>query len=90
MNVWVYIGQMVEHCNANSEAMGSNPVKVPIFFPVYLQIAKNLITTATIISSFKKNCSYHLHSKKRNNFKKFSFRFLAVVPSHDQKYGPAK
>ena len=54
MNVWVYIGQMVEHCNANSEAMGSNPVKVPIFFPVYLQIAKNLITTATIISSFKK------------------------------------
>ena len=28
-NVWVFIAQMVEHCSANAEAMGSNPVEVP-------------------------------------------------------------
>ena len=26
-NVWVFIAQLVEHCSANAEAMGSNPVK---------------------------------------------------------------
>ena len=28
-NVWVFIAQMVEHCSANAEAIGSNPVEVP-------------------------------------------------------------
>ena len=31
-NVWVFIAQLVEHCSANSEAMGLNPVEVPKFF----------------------------------------------------------
>ena len=31
-NVWVFIAQLVEHCSANSEAMGLNPVEVPNFF----------------------------------------------------------
>ena len=31
-NVWVFIAQLVEHCRANAEAMGSNPVEVPKFF----------------------------------------------------------
>ena len=31
-NVWVLIAQLVEHCSANAEAMGSNPVEVPKFF----------------------------------------------------------
>ena len=26
-NVWVFIAQLVEHCSANAEAMGSNPVE---------------------------------------------------------------
>ena len=30
----VFIAQPVEHCSANAEAMGSNPVKVPKFFSV--------------------------------------------------------
>ena len=30
--VWVFIAQIVEHCSANAEAMGSNPIKVPKFF----------------------------------------------------------
>ena len=31
-NVWIFIAQFVEHCSANAEAMGSNPVEVPICF----------------------------------------------------------
>ena len=39
-NVWVLIAQLVEHCSANAEAMGSNPVEVPKFFRVNLQLLK--------------------------------------------------
>ena len=28
-NVWVFIAQLVEHCSANAEAVGSKPVEVP-------------------------------------------------------------
>ena len=32
-NVWVFIAQLVEHCSANAEAMGPNPIEAPkIFF----------------------------------------------------------
>ena len=31
-NVWVFVAQMVEHCGANAEAMGSNPVEIAKFF----------------------------------------------------------
>ena len=31
-NVWVFIAQLVEHCIANVEAMGSNPVEAPKTF----------------------------------------------------------
>ena len=27
LNIWVFIAQLVEHCSANAEAMGSNSVK---------------------------------------------------------------
>ena len=26
-NIWVFIAQLVEHCSANAEAMGSNPIE---------------------------------------------------------------
>ena len=40
-NVWVFIAQLVEHCSANTEAMGSNPIEVPQFFGgVNLQLIK--------------------------------------------------
>ena len=36
--VWVFIAQLVEHCSANAEAMGSNPVEAPkTFFGLNLQ-----------------------------------------------------
>ena len=31
---------MVEHCKVNTQAMGANPVEVPKFFQVYLQLLK--------------------------------------------------
>ena len=37
-NAWVFLAQMVEHCSATAEAMGSNPIEVPKFFRVYLQL----------------------------------------------------
>ena len=37
---WVFIVQLAEHCSANAEAMGSNPVEVRNFFRVYLQLLK--------------------------------------------------
>ena len=37
-NVLVCIAQLVEHCIANAEAMGSNPLKVPKYFQVNLQL----------------------------------------------------
>ena len=39
-SVWVFIAQLGEHCSANTEAMGSNPVEAPkIFFQVIFAIA---------------------------------------------------
>ena len=32
--------QLVEHCSANAETKGSNPVEVPKFFQVNLQLLK--------------------------------------------------
>ena len=40
-NIWVFIAQLVEHCSANAEAMGSNPVKAQKFFSgLNLQLLK--------------------------------------------------
>ena len=32
LGVWVFIAQLVEHCSANAEATGSNPVEGPTNF----------------------------------------------------------
>ena len=39
--IWVFIAQLVEHCSANAEAMGSNPVEAQkkIFFGLKFAIA---------------------------------------------------
>ena len=55
-SVWVFIAQLVEHCSANAEAMGSNPVEAPKnFFQAISQLLK-LQFTAVVIYSF------HLYS----------------------------
>ena len=39
-SVWVFIAQLVEHCSANVEATGSNPVEAPkSFFSGFFAIA---------------------------------------------------
>ena len=41
-NLWVFIAQLVEHCRANAEAMGSNPVEAPkTFFGLTLRFKKS-------------------------------------------------
>ena len=30
-NVWVFLAQLVEHCNVDAEAVGLNPIKAPKF-----------------------------------------------------------
>ena len=40
---------MVEHCSATAEAMGSNPIEVPKFFRVYLQLLKVALIIIIII-----------------------------------------
>ena len=41
-NIWVFIAQLVEHCSANAEAMGSNPVEAlkKFFSGLNLQLLK--------------------------------------------------
>ena len=40
-NIWVFIAQLVEHCSANAEAMGSNPVGALKYFSgLNLQLPK--------------------------------------------------
>ena len=48
-NAWVFLAQMVEHCSATAEAMGSNPIEVPKFFRVYLQLLKVALIIIIII-----------------------------------------
>ena len=41
-NVWVFTAQLVEHCSANAEAMGSNPIEAPkTFFGLTLRLLKS-------------------------------------------------
>ena len=55
---------IVEHCSANAGAMGSNPVEIPNFFRVNLQLLK---------LQFPLRRSY-LHLKRFNQFFSISFR----------------
>ena len=62
-SVWVFIAQLGEHCNANAEATGSNPVEAPeiFFFGLFSQLLK-LRFTAMVTYSF------HLYSRSSHYF----------------------
>ena len=52
-NMWVFIAQLVEHCSANAEAMGLNPVEAPETFVGHtLQLLKSQLQLPMITSSF--------------------------------------
>ena len=62
-SIWVFIAQLGEHCSANVEATGSNPVEVPknFFFRLFSQLLK-LRFTAMVAYSF------HLYSRSSHHF----------------------
>ena len=51
-NLWVFIAQLVEHCSANAEAMGSNPVEA-------LKMFCGLIKMCNCLNC-KCNCDGHI------------------------------
>ena len=57
-SVWVFIAQLGEHCSANAEATGSNPVEAPkiFFFRAIFAIAKIAI-----------HCDGHILISKSDN-----------------------
>ena len=65
-NWWIFIAQLVEHCSANDDAIGSNPVEAPnIFFGLKFAIGWIAITNAMIPFPFHlySRSSYPLHFK---------------------------
>ena len=52
-STWVFIAQLGEHCSANAEATGSNPVETPknVFFGLFSPMLK-LRFTAMVTYSF--------------------------------------
>ena len=52
-NIWVFIAQLIEHCSANAEAMGSNAVEaLKSFLGLKFAVAEIASTTAMITSPF--------------------------------------
>ena len=52
-SVWVFVAQLGEHCSANAEATGSNPIEAPKnFFQAILQLLR-LRFTAMATYSFQ-------------------------------------
>ena len=62
-SIWVFIAQLGEHCSANAEATGSNPVEAPknLFFGLFSQLLE-LRFTAMVTYSF------HLYSRSSHHF----------------------
>ena len=55
-SVWVFIAQLGEHCSANAEATGSNPVEAPkIFFSGYFRNCLNCDSLRWSHTNFNKN-----------------------------------
>ena len=63
LSVWVFLAQLVEHCNTNPEATGSNPVEAPKnFYSGYFRSCLNCDSTAMVISLFHEYSAVHIIS----------------------------
>ena len=51
-SVWVFIAQLVEHCSANAEATGSNPVEAAKTFFVFRAISLLLKLRFTVMVTY--------------------------------------
>ena len=65
-SVWVFIAQLGEHCSANAEATGSNPVEAPKnFFSGYFRNCLNCDSLRWSHTHFTLlTCRYRMHSFK--------------------------
>ena len=54
-NVWFVTAQMVKHCIANTEAMGSNQLKSRNLFRVNLQLLKLQLPLRRLYSKFSRH-----------------------------------
>ena len=83
VSVWVFVAQLVEHCNAIAEAEGSNPVEAPKNY--YFWLLRNCLncdSTAVVTSSF------HLYSHRSNHFVlyKWKHKILRQVKTGKHKH----
>ena len=61
-SVWIFIAQLGEHCSANAEATGSNPVEAPkIFFSGYFRNCLNCDSLRWSHTHFINNSSRNKH-----------------------------
>ena len=75
-SVWVFIAQLGEHCSANAEATGSNPVEAPkIFFRGLFSQLLKLRFTAMVTYSF------HLYSRSSKSFHSVFHSFHGLMNS---------
>ena len=71
-SIWVFIAQLGEHCSANAEATGSNPVEAPKnFFSGYFSQLLKLRFTAMVTYSF------HLYSRSSHHFIQYNINMLS-------------
>ena len=71
-SVWVFIAQLGEHCSANAEATGSNPVEAPkIFFSQLLKLRFTAMVTY----------SFHLYSRSSISFHSVFHSFHGLMNS---------
>ena len=83
-SVWVFIAQLGEHCSANAEATGSNPVEAPkIFFSGYFRNCLNcdsLRWSHTHFMSFYISTGLVLYSARTKPIR--FFHVLSFILSH--------
>ena len=88
-NVLVFIAQLVEHCSANAEVMGSNPVEAPkTFFGRTLRLLKSqsqllwshlhFIRMSAVHIIFIKKRSKFVNARKRSTPTIWQLRFRKI------------
>ena len=75
LHVWVFIAELVEHCSANAEATGSNPVEAPkISFRANSSFSRrNLLRLLRLVSA-KLQCPKFVQNAERKSVREINFR----------------
>ena len=102
-SVWVFIAQLGEHCSANAEATGSNPVEAPkVFFSGYFRNCLNCdslrwshthfmsINYNTSLQSFALTYKKHISITDNQIYLDFSAKLLSLQGNSIQILALAK